>query len=278
MWVCPKDELSLLELTVLPFAASIFGDPHIVTFDRFNYTFNGKGEFTLVHSDSEIHKLDIHGRFEQVDHHLNATQLTALAVKDNQSSIVEFRLRPAAARWQYQLYLFADKEMIYFWQPDMRSINLRGVMLYQPAGIRNMSHIIAMFDSGAGLEVKVNHAGSLMVNVYLPRTFYNNTRGLMGHWTGHMEDDLLLPDGETRLTASTRLDPKDLHEKFAQHYRLAEIKTKYLMQSLFWHDPVAYAHYDDKYFEPKFELHDDELKEKTDLYRVCGDSLVRPIE
>lgn len=106
--------------------------------------------------------------------------MTGVAIRDNISSIVEFRLRPTAARWQFQLYLFGDKEMYYFWQPDMRSIQMRGVMLYQPAGIRNMSHIIAMFDSGAGVEIMVSPVGSLMLNVYLPNTFINITNGLLG--------------------------------------------------------------------------------------------------
>jgi hypothetical protein len=132
-----------------------------------------------VHADNAVHKLDIHGRFEQIPN-TEGTHLTAVAIRDNVSSIVEFRLRPVAARWQFQLYLYGDKEMYYFWQPDMRSINMRGVMLYQPAGIRNMSHIIAMFDSGAGVEIMVSPVGSLMLNVYLPNTFINITKGLLG--------------------------------------------------------------------------------------------------
>ncbi|CAG2178312.1 unnamed protein product, partial [Oppiella nova] len=92
-----------------PGVATVYGDPHILTFDRYNYTFNGKGEFVLVHTDNPVHKLDIHGRFEQMPN-LNGTHLTAVAIRDNISSIVEFRLRPVAARWDFQLYLFGDKE------------------------------------------------------------------------------------------------------------------------------------------------------------------------
>ena len=227
----------------------------------------------LVHSDSEVHKLDIHGRFEQMPH-VDGTHLTAVAIKDNQSSIIEFRLRPEAARWQYQLYLFGDKEMYYFWTPDMRSINMRGVLLYQPAGIRNMSHIIAMFDSGAGVEVMVTPVGSLMLNVYLPRTFYNMTNGLLGKWSGTIEDDLVLPNGEHSLMASDHLGIRDIHEQFADHYRLGETKSKYLIQSLFWHDPVPYSHYDDRSFEPRMDFSDLNLEEHEDALKVCSDSMV----
>ena len=161
-------------------AASIFGDPHVITFDRFNYTFEGKGEFVLVHADNPVHKLDVHGRFEQRSPSTNSTHLAAIAMRDNISSIVEFRIRPTAARWQYHMFIIADKEYYFFWDTNMRSINLRGVTLYQPAGIRNMSHVIAMFDSGAGVEVLVSPQGSLKLHVYLPNTYINITKGLLG--------------------------------------------------------------------------------------------------
>ena len=42
-----------------PAIGSVYGDPHFITFDRFNYTFNGKGEFTLLHVDNPVHKIGI---------------------------------------------------------------------------------------------------------------------------------------------------------------------------------------------------------------------------
>ncbi|XP_054161232.1 protein mesh-like [Oppia nitens] len=254
-----------------PGVANVYGDPHIVTFDRFNYTFNGKGEFVLINTDTPVHKLDIHGRFEQLPN-LDGTHLTAVAIRDNISAIVELRLRPVAARWQFQLYLFADKEMYYFWQPDMRSIQLRGVQLYQPAGIRNMSHVIAMFDSGAGVEIMVTPVGSLMLNVYLPQTFINSTRGLLGKWTRDPLDDLELPDGSHGPSAQPGLTSRDLYLNFANHYRLKETKSPYLGQSLFWHNPVPHSHYDDLKFEPKFEISQQDLDGLPDADKVCSDS------
>ncbi len=51
-----------------PGGGAVFGDPHFYTFDGMPYTFNGKGEFVLVRSDSPEVKLDVQGRFEQVLH------------------------------------------------------------------------------------------------------------------------------------------------------------------------------------------------------------------
>lgn len=49
-----------------PAIGSVYGDPHFLTFDGSNYTFNGRGEFTLVHTDTAVHKFDVQARFEQV--------------------------------------------------------------------------------------------------------------------------------------------------------------------------------------------------------------------
>lgn len=101
---------------------------------------------------------------------LNASWLRAVAAAENTSSTVEFRIRPLAASWRYQMYVIVDKEYVYWWDESMRLQNFRGVTLYQPAGIQNMSHVIAQFDSGAGVEVIANK-GHMSVHVYAPYTF-----------------------------------------------------------------------------------------------------------
>lgn len=115
-----------------PGFASVFGDPHFLTFDGTNYTFNGHGEFSLVHADNEKAKLSIQGRFESrkrehaSDFIMNGTYLSGIAARDNVSSTVEFHLRPLVARWQYQMYLIVDNEYIYFWDDSMRTQNFKG--------------------------------------------------------------------------------------------------------------------------------------------------------
>ena len=68
------------------------------------------------------------------------------------------------------MYVIVDKEYVFWWDESMRLQNFKGVTLYQPAGIQNMSHVIAMFDSGAGVEVMTD-GGHLTVHVYMPSTF-----------------------------------------------------------------------------------------------------------
>jgi hypothetical protein len=47
-------------------SATVFGDPHVYTFDNQAYTFNGMGEYVLVRANTPRVKLDVQGRFEQV--------------------------------------------------------------------------------------------------------------------------------------------------------------------------------------------------------------------
>jgi len=49
-----------------------------------------------------------------------------------------------------------------------------GVTVYTPTNIQNQSHVIAMFESGAGVEV-IENKGHLTARVYLPMTFLVTT-------------------------------------------------------------------------------------------------------
>lgn len=117
-----------------PGFAAIYGDPHFLTFDGTNYTFGGHGEFSLVRADNEKAKINVQGRFETrrrehaSDITVQGTYLSAVAVRDNVSSTVEFHLRPLAARRFYQLYLLVDKEYIYFWDEKMKTLNFKGTL------------------------------------------------------------------------------------------------------------------------------------------------------
>ncbi|XP_035228405.1 protein mesh-like [Stegodyphus dumicola] len=239
-----------------PGVGSVYGDPHFVTFDRVNYTFNGKGEFVLTRVNHRLHKLDVQGRFEQPvpKYHfsppINGTRLMAIAAKDNISSVVEFRVRPAPARWQYHMYIIVDNEYVYFWDNSLRVQYFKGVTLFQPANVYNMSHIVAMFDSGAGVEVMVEN-GHMAAHVYLPVSFINKTRGLLGMWSRNKDDDFISPEGDSYISPDS--STYDIHQKFGMAYRVSELGNSKVGRSLFFHNAIPFSQYDNISFVPEYQ-------------------------
>lgn len=113
-----------------PAVATVFGDPHIVTFDNLHYTFNGMGEFVLVRVNNDRQRLDVQGRFEEVRPNIHgrvmATQLTSIVARGNETTVIEVRLRPRDAQWRYRLDVFANGRRIYFDRPSLKFQNLFG--------------------------------------------------------------------------------------------------------------------------------------------------------
>ncbi|KAG7171855.1 mesh-like [Homarus americanus] len=205
-----------------PTAATVFGDPHIYTFDDLPYTFNGKGEFVLVRVDSLRHVLDVQGRFEQISKNYlgesKGSMLTAVAARDNISSVVEVRQRPTDAIWRYHLDVIVDGQRVYFDRYSQKIQQFRECVVYTPSNILNQSHVIIMFASGAGVEVMEN-MGFLGTRIYLPLSFANITRGLFGNWTFDPADDFVLPDGsEGPSVDSNNLEL--IHKQFAMNWVL----------------------------------------------------------
>ena len=68
--------------------------------------------------DSIRHVLDVQGRFEQIHEnylgYAKGSMLTAVAARDNVSSVVEVRRRPHDAMWRYHLDVIVDGRRVYF--------------------------------------------------------------------------------------------------------------------------------------------------------------------
>jgi sushi domain-containing protein 2 len=209
-----------------PGVASIFGDPHIVTFDNLQYTFNGMGEFVLVRGAAGPETIDVQGRFEQVARNIHgpvrATHLTSIAVQGSNTTIIEVRIRPKEAQWRYRLDVFANKRRIYFDRQSLKYQFFHGVTVYTPSYIFNQSEVVIMFQSGAGVEI-VENAGFMTARVYLPWQFINKTRGLFGNWSFDMQDDLVTPDGQIVQTNINNFE--SVHRDFAMRWMLSDRET-----------------------------------------------------
>ncbi|XP_047508314.1 protein mesh isoform X3 [Pieris napi] len=237
-----------------PGVAGVFGDPHIVTFDDLQYTFNGKGEYVLVRVDEPQLKLDVQGRFEQVSRNIygpvNATHITSIVSASNNSVPIEVRLRPQHSQWRYRLDVFADGKRIFFDRPALRVQYFPGVTVYQPMYILNQSEIVIMFSSGAGVEV-VENKGYMTSRVYLPWTYMNRTRGLFGNWSLDVNDDFMRPDGT--LAAVDLNNFQSAHREFAQYWQLTDREQKDIGVAMFTREyGRTAAYYNDNQFIPNF--------------------------
>ncbi|CAB3241492.1 unnamed protein product [Arctia plantaginis] len=237
-----------------PGVAGIFGDPHIITFDDLQYTFNGKGEFVLVRTDHPQLRLDVQGRFEQVPRNIhgkvNATHLTSIVAASNNSVPIEVRLRPMHAQWRYRLDVFADNRRIYFDKPALRVQYFPGVTVYQPLYILNQSEIVIMFPSGAGVEV-IENRGFMTARVYLPWTYMNQTRGLFGNWSLDINDDFTRPDG-TRVPINLN-NFQSAHRDFAQFWQLTDRDQENIGVAMFFREYGRTASFfNDNTFVPNF--------------------------
>ncbi|XP_043469976.1 protein mesh isoform X2 [Leptopilina heterotoma] len=264
-----------------PAVAAVFGDPHITTFDGLEYTFNGKGEFVLVRVNHQKDKLDIQGRFEQLPINfygeVRATQLTSIVARGNNSYPVEVRLRPKHAQWRYRLDVIANGRRVYFDRPSLKFQHFQGVLVYTPTYNLNQSEVIIMFDTGAGVEV-IENEGFMSARVYLPWTYMNKTRGLMGNWSYDISDDLKNPDGSMAEIGNLN-NFENVHNNFAINWLLEDAVDPLKGAALFNREfGKTSSHYANRTFKPEWKRNPEDFLNSTriddidDAKRLCGDN------
>ena len=69
-----------------------WGDPHFVTLDGANYTFNGLGEYVMIDAQNGTFQLQARTSLAQ-GNSTTATIFTALAAKESNTATVEVRVR-----------------------------------------------------------------------------------------------------------------------------------------------------------------------------------------
>nr|XP_002722603.2 sushi domain-containing protein 2 [Oryctolagus cuniculus] len=170
-----------------PRLASAFGDPHFVTFDGTNFTFNGRGEYVLL--EASLTDLRVQAR-AQPGISANGTRdrgtgLTAVAVQEGNSDVVEVRLADGSG----VLEVLLNQEVLSF--AEQSWMDLKGMFL----SVATSDKASIMLASGAGLEVGVQ-GPFLSVAVLLPEKFLTHTRGLLGTLNNNPMDDFTLRSGE----------------------------------------------------------------------------------
>ena len=183
-------------------AAFARGDPHLVTLDGLRYTFNGRGEFTLIETQGDMFTLQ--GRMTLAKGVNNsavaATVFSAIAAKDNDSDIVQFEVDE-----NNTLIAIVSGELVVF---DLAEQEFEKVTV-QHLGENSIE---ALFASGAYIVAGAENGFIATLQVILPEAYSGQVQGLLGTYNGDVSDDLLPQFGDRPLPPDSSME--DIHNKF----------------------------------------------------------------
>ncbi|XP_041816334.1 sushi domain-containing protein 2-like [Chelmon rostratus] len=219
-----------------PSSAVVFGDPHFITFDGVSYSFNGKGEYTLVKS-TDKKQLTIQGRTEPVNG--KATKLTSVAMQEASSDVIEVRLAGGHSR----LEVLQNQKILSFTEQSW--MDLHGVFVFSPTP----TNVTVMFPTGAGVEVRLRNR-TMTTTVLLPTEFTNSTLGLLGKMNGDTSDDLSFSNGSRVQNYS---NPDELFS-FGASWAVENVSALFTYDSEYLLDTYCYAPRHDPDFTPVFSI------------------------
>jgi len=220
--------------------AVAYGDPHLITFDGKGYTFNGKGEFTLF--KSKKHNLRLQGRFERPPNatycllssggQVNATRITAIAVGQDDSDVVEVRARITPSQTHdMRCDVLVNGKVYYFNFTEEKTQLFKNVFVVSPVHDHHQSNITIMFNSsGVGVQVSCNY-GMMQVRASAPFSLFKETQGLFGYWDNITANDFMSPDGSTN---QLTLKPSLLYQRFGMAWRLRDESESIFTYSGSW--------------------------------------------
>ena len=175
----------------------MFGDPHLVTLDGHRYTFNGKGEFTLIYTENNIFTMQ--GRMQQFNNS-NATVLTAIAAKEHYSDTVMI----INSRRNIDAYINGmrvDTSVVK--QQDFINVTVT----------RDDDTTVSVeFSSGVHIRARAENGFLSMMAITLPWSYRGNTKGLLGVYNGNPNDDLVPENSITPLAITD--SRKRIHDVF----------------------------------------------------------------
>ena len=98
---------------------------------------------------------------------------------------------------------------------------------------------------------------------------------MLGKYSKDYRDDFTLLDGRTIPIQSSQID---IHNRFGKEYRVQErVADTDKTASLFFHNPISYAYYDDPNFVPEWglppQLPDWASHLKAIMESICSDSV-----
>lgn len=190
-----------VENFLLTIIALLFGDPHVITLDGLQYTYNGAGEYVIL--DALDGELLLHARTEPAERADGGTPVgtvfTALAMRARDSDVIEIQRSTFRG-----LRVLVNGELT-----DQTEMGFNKVSVHSLGS----SAISVLFEGGLMIQAQ-NRDNFLLIRIAsLPISYRNNTKGLLGVWNGDPDDDLQKPDG-TLLSPESTL--QEIHKSFGE--------------------------------------------------------------
>lgn len=188
--------------TLINPAAQMFGDPHIVTLDGYQYTFNGRGEFILVETLDRSYILQ--GRMTQPQLEssdstsASGTSFIALAMKQDSNPTV-------------QLEIVNDELIVYLGGEEVDFAGLTEQRLGNVT-IANKGNDTFTVRFASGVSMQASKSNHILTNIIVTIPDHFSTRGLLGQFNGDPSDDLLPRDATKPLLTNSTME--DIHYQF----------------------------------------------------------------
>ena len=183
--------------------ALAFGDPHIITLDGHQYTFNGKGEYTYLEtvdgffvSQTRMEQaIGTNGTITQ------ATVITAIVAKTNTSDVVQMEVVNGN-----EMEVRVNRVAVDF------SVAVRQQYFDVAVTQQVNGTVTVTFVGNYFMEVGAENGILSLMKFSLPESARGRTQGLMGNYNGNDSDDFIPRDASEPLPVSSTLE--EIHNQF----------------------------------------------------------------
>ena len=158
----------------------MFGDPHLVTLDGLQYTFNGRGEFVLV--ETLDRSFSLQGRMAPPTEPssttvVRGTSFIALAMKQGSNPTIQLEVRNDEVT-----VLFGGEE-----------VNFNGLREHRVENVTVVREGNATFTVRftSGVSIRTSKQNQILTNILVTVPEHFSTQGLLGKFNGNPLDDLL---------------------------------------------------------------------------------------
>jgi hypothetical protein len=188
------------------------GDPHLTTFDRLGYDFQGVGEFILAKSLVLNDTFEAQGRYVPWHGRTDVSVAQAVAVRVGQNRVAYYKGMYPPLRINGVPTELANGETI--------SLSSGGTVTRGGSTYR-----VSATD---GSLVDVRGTSNMFIGIRVPASKYGKVQGLFGNADQNRENDVAMPDGTV---LGTNLAFETLYPKYADSWRITQ------KESLFDYEP-----------------------------------------